>query len=169
MTDRVQVLALTGSVLFLLFVLELVRRRRLAEEYSALWIVSALVLIAISLRRDVLDFAATWLGVYYPPAVLVLMLVAITSVASLSFSVVLSRQQRQIDRLIEENAIMAAELRELRRERKAGAGGAGNRLTTDQPLADEIGTVSASGMVVDSSRTAKAAQPLIQSSSVRRP
>ena len=94
--------------------LELVRRRRLAEEYSALWIVSAVALIGISLRRDVLDFAASWMGVYYPPAVLVLMLVAIISVASLSFSVILSRQQRQIERLIEENAIMAAELRELR-------------------------------------------------------
>jgi hypothetical protein len=115
-TDRVQFVALAGSVVLLLLVLELVRRRRLAEEYSALWIVSALVLIGISLRRDVLDSAASWLGVYYPPAVLVLMLVAITSVASLSFSVILSRQQRQIDRLIEENAIMAAELRELRRE-----------------------------------------------------
>ena len=62
----------------MLLVLELVRRRRLAEQYSALWIISALVLIGISLRRDVLDFAAKWLGVYYPPAVLVLMLVAIT-------------------------------------------------------------------------------------------
>jgi hypothetical protein len=116
MTDRVQIVAFAGSVLLLLLVLELVRRRRLAEEYSALWIVSALLLIVISLRRDVLDFAARWLGVYYPPAVLVLMLVAIISMASLTFSVILSRQQRQIDRLIEENAIMAAELRELRRE-----------------------------------------------------
>lgn len=120
MTDRVQVVALAGSVVLLLLVLELVRRRRLAEEYSALWIVSALVLIGISVRRDLLDFAARWLGVYYPPAVLVLMLVAIISVASLSFSVILSRQQRQIDRLIEENAIMAAELRELRASDRAG-------------------------------------------------
>jgi hypothetical protein len=122
MTDRVQVVALVGSVVLLLLVLELVRRRRLAEEYSALWIVSALVLIGISLRRDVLDFAAGWLGVYYPPAVLVLMLVAIISIASLSFSVILSRQQRQIDRLIEENAIMAAELRELRASERGGRG-----------------------------------------------
>lgn len=114
MTDRVQVIALGSSVLLLLLVLELVRRRRLSEEYSALWIVLAASLIAISLRRDVLDSAAKWLGVYYPPAVLVLMLVAIISVAALSFSVILSRHQRQIDRLIEENAIMGAELRELR-------------------------------------------------------
>jgi hypothetical protein len=143
MTDRVQVLALIGSVLFLLFVLELVRRRRLAEEYSALWIVSALALIGISLRRDLLHFAATWLGVYYPPAVLVLMLVGIISVASLSFSVILSRQQRQIDRLIEENAIMAAELRELRWEREASE-------PQDRPLSNPVGAVSTSEMVVDS-------------------
>jgi hypothetical protein len=119
MTDRVQIVALAGSVALLLLVLELVRRRRLAEEYSALWIVSAVALIGISLRRDLLDSAARWLGVYYPPAVLVLMLVAIISIASLSFSVILSRQQRQIDRLIEENAIMAAELRELRASERA--------------------------------------------------
>ena len=149
MTDRVQVLALIGSVLFLLFVLELVRRRRLAEEYSALWIVSALVLIGISLRRDVLDFAATWMGVYYPPAVLVLMLVAIISVASLSFSVILSRQQRQIDRLIEENAIMAAELRELRWEREAHVGGSAIRPVSEPSLSNPIATVSASEIVVD--------------------
>src|SRR5688572_15876985 len=143
MTDRVQVVAVAGSVLLLLLVLELVRRRRLAEEYSALWIVSALVLIGISLRRDALDFAARWLGVYYPPAVLVLMLVAIISVASLCFSVILSRQQRQIDRLIEENAIMAAELRELRWDLDAN-----ENQPLEQSPADELNE-PASGTVAD--------------------
>jgi hypothetical protein len=138
MTDRVQVVAVAGSVLLLLLVLELVRRRRLAEEYSALWIVSALVLIGISLRRDALDFAARWLGVYYPPAVLVLMLVAIISVASLSFSVILSRQQRQIDRLIEENAIMAAELRELHRETKEPADALPRATSLDIPYPSTV-------------------------------
>jgi hypothetical protein len=109
----VQVVALVTSVLLLVVILELVRRRRLSEEYSALWIVLAVVLIAVSLRRDLLDNAARWLGVYYPPAVLVLVLVAIGSVGALAFSVALSRHQRQIDRLIEETAIMSALIREL--------------------------------------------------------
>src|SRR5262245_55084118 len=144
MTDRVQVLALTGSVLLLLLVLELVRRRRLAEEYSALWIVSALALIGISLRRDTLDFAARWLGVYYPPAVLVLMLVAVISIASLSCSVILSRQKRQIDWLIEENAIMAAELRELRSNLDVRS-----EPSSDRPASDRIDAVTSPQMVSD--------------------
>jgi hypothetical protein len=118
-TDRVQIFALAGSVAFLVLVLELVRRRQLAEEYSAPWIVSSLVLIGVSLKRDLIDIVARWLGVYYPPAVLLLLLVGIMAMALLSFSVILSKQRRQIDRLIEENAILAAELRALRREAQA--------------------------------------------------
>ena len=115
MTDRVQILAIAGSLAFLALVLELVRRRKLAEEYSALWILSAIVLMGISWKRSLIDVTARWLGVYYPPAVLLLLLIGIISMASLSISVILSRQQRQIDRVIEENAILSAELRMLRR------------------------------------------------------
>ena len=87
MTSRVQVVAVVGSVCFLLLVLELVRRRRLAEEYSALWIVGALVLLAASIRRDLIDRAAGWLGVYYGPAVLLLGLVGVVSAVLLWMSV----------------------------------------------------------------------------------
>ena len=114
MTDRLQIVALVASVGLLLVVLELVRRRRLVEEYSLLWVLAALALIGVSLRRDAIDAAAAWLNVHYPPALLVLLLILIVFVASLCFSVVLSRQQGQIERLIDETSILAAEIRELR-------------------------------------------------------
>ena len=114
MTDRVQIFAVAASVVLLLVVLELVRRRRLAEEYSILWVVAASALIAVSLRRSLLDIVARWLDVHYPPAVLVLLLILIVFIASLCFSVILSRQQRQIDRLIAETSVLSAELRDLK-------------------------------------------------------
>ncbi len=114
MTDRVQIAAIAASVGLLILVLELVRRRRLTEEYSVLWILSAIALIGVSWRHDVLDTTARWLGVYYPPAVLLLLVILIVFIASLWFSVILSRHQRQIDRLIEETAVLSAELREIR-------------------------------------------------------
>jgi len=118
-TDRVQIFAVAASVVLLLVVLELVRRRRLAEEYSILWVVAASALIAVSLRRSLLDIVARWLDVHYPPAVLVLLLILIVFIASLCFSVILSRQQRQIDRLIDDTSVLSAELRDLKQSQEA--------------------------------------------------
>jgi len=114
-TDRVQVVSLAVSVLLLFVVFELVRRRKLTEEYSFLWILCALALLLLSVRRQILDATARWLGVYYPPAVLLMVLILMVFVASLCFSVIVSRQRQQIERLIEETAILAAEVRDLRR------------------------------------------------------
>ena len=114
MSDRIQLEILGTSVLLLVVVLELVRRRKLTEEYSFLWIVAALALLVVSLRQDVLRLAARWLGVSDPPAVVLVVLVATVFIASLCLSVIVSRQRQQIERLIEETAILSAELRDLR-------------------------------------------------------
>jgi hypothetical protein len=115
MTGRVDLVGLVVSVLLLVAVLDLVRRRRLAEEYSFVWIAFAGALVALSLRRDLLHRAAKWLDVYYPPIVLLLVLIVMVFVASLGFSVVVSRQRKQIERLIEHTAVLDAELQDLRR------------------------------------------------------
>jgi len=112
--DRVQIVALAVSLVLLGAVLELVRRRKLTEEYSFLWIGCSLALLALAVKRDILDETAHWLGVFYPPIVLVLVLILMVFVASLCFSVIVSRQRRQIERLIEETAVLSAELRDLR-------------------------------------------------------
>jgi len=118
-TDRVFVVGLAVSLLLLLTVLELVRRRKLTEEYSFVWIVFALMLVALSLRRQILDVVARWLGIYYPPIVLLLVLILMVFVTSLSFAVIVSRLRRQIERLVEDTAVLGAELHELRSARSS--------------------------------------------------
>ena len=135
MTDKVQILAVAASIVLLLAVLELVRRRRLVEEYSILWVLAAVALIAVSLKRSVLDIAARWLDVHYPPAVLVLLLILIVFIASLCFSVILSGQQRRIDRLIDETSVLSAELRDLRAAQQADR----DATAEQQPLRVESG------------------------------
>ena len=114
--DRVQIAAITVSVLLLLAVFELARRRTLTEEYSLLWILASLALLALSVRRDILHAAARWLGASSSPTILVMLLIVIVFVASLCFSVIVSRQRQQIERLIEETAILSAELRDVHAE-----------------------------------------------------
>jgi hypothetical protein len=115
-TDRIDKAGLIVGVALLLLVLELVRRKRLNEEFSLFWVAGAVAVLGLSLRRDLLDRSARWLGVYYPPSLLLLVLLVVIFIGSLSISVVLSRHRRQIERLIEDNAILAAEVRELREE-----------------------------------------------------
>lgn len=114
MTDLVQLVAIGVSAALLAGVIELVRRRRLTEEYSFIWIVCAVALLALSLWRNLLDLAALVLGVHYPPAVLLLVLTFFVVIASLYFSVVVSKQRTQIERLVEEIALLDADLRAMK-------------------------------------------------------
>jgi len=111
--DRLQVSAVAISIALLIGVLELVRRKKLTEEYSFVWILCALALLGLSMARGLLDRIALGLGIFYPPAALLLVVILFVFVASVSFSVVISRQRQQIDRLIEDTALLDARLREL--------------------------------------------------------
>jgi hypothetical protein len=114
MTDLVQLVSVAVSAALLVTVIELVRRGRLTEDYSFIWIVCAVALLALSLWRNLLDLAASLLGVHYPPAVLLLVLTFFVVIVSLYFSVVVSRHRKDIERLVEELALLEAEVRALR-------------------------------------------------------
>src|SRR6476661_10819780 len=114
MTDVVQLVSIVVSGALLVTIIELVRRGRLTEEYSFIWIVCAVALLALSLWRNLLDLAATALGVHYPPAVLLLVLTFFVVIVSLYFSVVVSRHRKEIERLVQEVALLDADVRMLR-------------------------------------------------------
>ena len=114
MSERIEIAGVVAAAILIGVVLELVRRRKLTEEYSLVWLVSAAVLLAASLRREALQTVGRWIGIAQPPVVLLAIATLILVVVSLCLSVVVSRQRRQIDRLMEDTAILSAELRELR-------------------------------------------------------
>jgi hypothetical protein len=109
-----QWIAVGASIGLLVLVLELVRRRRLSEEYSFIWILTSVALIVLSLARGILDALALRLGILYGPALLLLALIFFVAVAALHFSLVVSRQRRQIDQLIEDVALLEAGQRQLK-------------------------------------------------------
>jgi hypothetical protein len=126
----VQILAIAVSTVLLLLVLELVRRRLLGEEFAFAWLLGAGAMLALSLWPGALDAAAIWLGVRYGPALLLLILAFLVFVGLLLFSVVVSRQRTQIERLVEDVAILDARLRE---HTATGAG------STSAPEGDDEG------------------------------
>ncbi|MCA9751390.1 MAG: DUF2304 domain-containing protein [Gemmatimonadetes bacterium] len=97
--DRVQWVSILASAGLLGIVLELVRRRRLQERYSLLWIFTAAVLLLLSLWRGLLDRLAFLVGIHYPPSALFLVGLAFFLVILLHFSVVHSEHAERVKEL----------------------------------------------------------------------
>lgn len=116
MIDRVMLFGLAASVAALLFVLELVRQRRLREDYSLLWLVTAVVLLVLSLSRPLLDQLAALIGVVtYPPAALFAVAIIFLLALLLHFSTVLTKLSRENKQIAQQVAILRWELDQVKR------------------------------------------------------
>jgi cell division protein FtsW (lipid II flippase) len=97
----ISLVAAAASLLLLLVVFELIRSRRLRERYALLWVLTGLVLLALSLWRGGLNTIAGWLGVEtYPPAVLFAVALLFVLAVLLHYSTVMSK-------LVDQNVILA--------------------------------------------------------------
>ena len=86
----VSIAATVASLVLLFGVLELVRRRRLREKYALLWILTAIVLLVLSVWREAVSSIATALGVSYGPTVLFAVGALFVLVVLLHYSTVIS-------------------------------------------------------------------------------
>lgn len=109
---RVQIFALMGSLLFLGIIVESIRKRRLREEYSLLWIFFGLLFLLFSLWREGLETLARWAGILYAPAAFFLLLIMSIFALLFHFSVVLSRLTESVTALIQEMGLLKAEAEE---------------------------------------------------------
>lgn len=98
------------SVGFIVVVLDLVRRRKLKEQYSLLWLLVGLGLLVTSSNTVVLEWMAALLSIQYAPAVLFLLGIIFCFVLILHLTVVTSRLSDRVLRLAQEVALLKAEL-----------------------------------------------------------
>ncbi|UCC44842.1 MAG: DUF2304 domain-containing protein [Candidatus Zixiibacteriota bacterium] len=110
---RIQILAITASVFFILLVLSLIRKRKLREEYALIWFVGGALLILFALWRNLLDMLADLVGVFYAPTILLLVGLFVGAISLLHFSVVISRHSDENKSLAQELALLKERLRQL--------------------------------------------------------
>ena len=112
---RTQIFVVLVGVAMLMFILNLVRRKRLREQYSLLWILSAVVLVLSALFIRQVDRLAHLVGIYYPPAFLFLIAILMVLTLQFHFSTVISNLREQNRNLTQDLGILGAEVRELKR------------------------------------------------------
>jgi hypothetical protein len=116
MESRVQIVAILVSLGLLGVVLELIRRRRLMERYSLLWLACAAILLALSVWRDGLEKFADVVGVAYAPSAIFIVALGFILLLLLHFSLVISRLADQSKVLAQRLGLLQNELDEVRAE-----------------------------------------------------
>jgi hypothetical protein len=104
-----QYIAIFVSIGLFLYIFYLVRKKKIREEYSLLWLFSSFVFIVFSIWRHGLEFFAKLMGIAYPPAALFLILMLAIFLILIEFSI-------NISKLTEKNKILAQEMALLKDE-----------------------------------------------------
>lgn len=122
--DLTKLASLAISIGIFLFVLWLVRQRRLREKYAILWLCTSVFVVLLTASRRVLEVAALSVGIYYPPSLLFLVGVLFLLMVAIGQSVTLSRLSKSNHNLAQEMALLKKKLEDLSGEGKDGKKGA---------------------------------------------
>jgi hypothetical protein len=104
---HLRIIAIAGSVALLLFIIELVRRRRLKEEYSVLWVVTAIVLIVLASWGGLLHTITHAIGAVAESSTLYFFGLLFVVFLLLNFSVKVSVLERRLTAVVQEIALLS--------------------------------------------------------------
>ena len=108
---RIQIIAIATSILFLLYIVRLIIKGKLREEYSIVWIVCTIVLVLFSFWRDGLAVVSDLVGVYSPPNLVFIAAIFAIFIYLLHLSVVVSKLHSQNKQLAQDIALLKEKLK----------------------------------------------------------
>ena len=104
------VFALVVSLAAFVFVLDLVRRRRLREEYSWLWLLTAGTMVLLVVWYRLLILITKLAGAVTPLNTLLMCAVLFLFAIAVHYSMIISRLTVQVKNLAQELALLAAKV-----------------------------------------------------------
>ncbi len=110
--ERVQIIAIAASLLFLAFIARLIVKGRLREEYAIIWIVCSVLLIVFSFWRNGLDVMSEMVGIADPPNLVFTGAIFAMLIYLLHLSVVVSKLQEQNKTLAQDIALLKEKQKE---------------------------------------------------------
>ncbi len=124
MTIAQRTLTVTLALSVLIFTCELIRRRRLREEYSLLWILTGCVIMASALFPEGLYIVSELVGLHHLTTMLFITFLFLLAIV-LHYSTVISEHAERETALAQRMAILEWKLSQAGEAREAGAEGKG--------------------------------------------
>lgn len=100
--------ALGISVVLVILIIELVRRRKLREEYSWLWLSLSVLMFVLALWPGLLGFASNLIGAVVSTSTLFFFALVFLMLINIQYSVEISSLRTQVKNLAQQLAILEA-------------------------------------------------------------
>jgi hypothetical protein len=113
LTAQTRIVAAVIALAFMAFILDQIRRDRLQERYSVIWLLAGIGMLAGAAFPALLELVANILGVRDTNVALFSIVLLLLLGLALNFSVLMSRQADQITRLAQELALEKARAQRL--------------------------------------------------------
>jgi len=107
---RQQIFALIVCLAVFVFTIDMVRQRRLREEYSVLWLATSLVMFVLVIKYDWLEALTYFIGAGLPTTTLFIGSIIFLMLISVQFSIKISRLTNQVKDLAQDNALLREKL-----------------------------------------------------------
>jgi hypothetical protein len=107
-----KIFAVITSLIIFIFIIDLLRRRRLNEEYSWLWILTGIGMIVLVLWYNLLIFVTKLIGAVAPTTTLFIFSNLFILIVSIHYSIIISKLTHQVKDLAQEIAILKSDIKE---------------------------------------------------------
>jgi hypothetical protein len=116
---RQQIFALAVSVVVFAFTIEMVRRKRLREEYSVLWLCASFAMFVLVLKYNWLVAVTNAIGAVLPTTTLFFGSSIFLILIGIQFSMEISKLNDQVKNLVQDNALLRKRVDDLQDGRES--------------------------------------------------
>lgn len=112
---QTQWLAIVACLVFLGMVVYLIKNNRLKPGHAVVWMFFGVGLLLVSVFSDLLNTVSMVTGIYYPPAAFFVVAIGALVLVLVHFSIIISRQEKQIVNLVQELGLIQADGKRVKR------------------------------------------------------
>ena len=118
MLPRQKIAMIIVCISIFIIILDLVRRRRLREEYSWLWLLTSAALFILVIKYSWLELITEAMGAVLPTTTLFIGALVFLMFLSIQFSVRISKLTDQVKNMVQENALLREKIEAIKDDKR---------------------------------------------------
>ncbi len=117
MNPILRISLLIGSLIYFAFVIYMVKRRNFTLKHALMWVLSAVILLIIDIFPQIISLIASLLGINTWSNAVFVIIIFFVLIMLISITSIITKQNREIRRLIQEVAILQKEKENVKKDK----------------------------------------------------